>query len=99
MTIENQKILERVTELFQKNAAWLGLHTLNEEDKQHLIQCGAAVVETYLGLNRYEHGSFVKAVAENNLREAFGRADAVNTQGMKFHAMLLTSAYQLAYEV
>jgi hypothetical protein len=97
MTLTDKTVLARVTELFEKNAEWLGLDQLDLEEKEHLIQCGSAVVETYLGLNRYQHGSFVKAVAENNLRDAFNCADDINARGMKFHAMLLTRAYSLVF--
>jgi hypothetical protein len=94
MTITNEKILDRVKKFYRENAAWLGLAGLDEEEQDHLIQCGAAIIETYLGVNKYPHGSFVNAVAENNLRDAFAFADSTNTRGMKFHAMLLLQAYQ-----
>ena len=97
MHIENEKVLTNVEKFFNSNAQRLGLTSLNEEDKEHLIRCGAAVIETYLGINRYQHGSFVKAVAENNLRDAFNFADGINSRHMQFHACLLSLAWELAH--
>lgn len=96
MHISNEKVLNNVKVYFNRNSDRLDLTSLNEEDSDHLIRCGAAVIETYLGINKYQHGSFAKAVAENNLRDAFNFADRVNRQHMQFHACLLPLAWELA---
>jgi hypothetical protein len=92
-----ERLLIKIRKIFNENKVGLGLASLTEEDQDHLITCGAKAVETYLGINKYHHGSFAKAVAENNLRDAFNCADEVNTRGMKFHAMLMSMSYRLAY--
>lgn len=97
MHISDNKVLKNVELYFNRNVQRFGMTSLDAEDRDHLIRCGAAVVETYLGMNKYEHGSFVKAVANNDLKAAFNCADSINSKHMQFHAGLLYSAWEIAH--
>jgi hypothetical protein len=72
------------------------LHIMTDtEAKQHIINIGTAIMLNRLGVNTYP-GSFVQAVLDNDLAGAFMRADSINSQSMKFYAMMI---YNLSIEV
>lgn len=65
------------------------LHIMaDEESKSHIINIGTAIMLNRLGINTYP-GSFVQAVLDNDLTGAFMRADSINSQAMKFYAMMI----------
>lgn len=67
---------------FQLNAKW---------ERDHIINCGASVLYTLWNVG-YPGGSFVQAIVNNDLREAFGRADVVNQDCIRFYVMLIYNA-------
>ena len=65
------------------------LHIMADtEAKAHVINIGTAIMLNRLGINTYP-GSFVQAVLDNDLSAAFMRADSINSQAMKFYAMMM----------
>lgn len=58
------------------------------ESRSHVVHCGASIL-----LHRWGYGppggSFVEAVAGNDLMEAFGRADWVNVRAIRFYCTLI----------
>lgn len=67
------------------------LHVTNEESRQHIIQIGTSVLNTLWKVG-YPGGSFVQAIVNNDLREAFNRADNVNQDCIKFYVMLMINS-------
>ncbi len=65
------------------------LHIMADgESKSHIINIGTAIMLNRLGVNTYP-GSFVQAVLNNDLAGAFMRADSINSEAMKFYAMMI----------
>lgn len=64
---------------FQLHAKW---------EREHIINCGESVLNTKWGIG-HPGGSFVQAIVDNDLREAFGRADVINQDCIKFYVMLI----------
>jgi hypothetical protein len=65
------------------------LHIMGDEEaKAHIVNIGTAIMLNRLGVNTYP-GSFVQAVLNNDLTGAFLRADTINSQSMKFYAMMI----------
>jgi len=60
----------------------------DRESRSHVVHCGASIL-----LHRWGYGppggSFVEAVAGNDLMEAFGRADWVNVRAIRFYCTLI----------
>ena len=90
MNLEEQQEIVRtiVSDYFDKYAdMYLPIyHKLSEED--HVIKIGTSILCTKWGVG-YPGGSFVKAVVDNNLSEAFGRADDINIHCIRFYVMLM----------
>lgn len=64
------------------------MHSMDPGAREHIINIGTSVLCTKWGVG-YPGGSFVQAVVDNDLREAFGRADAINSDCIKFYVMLI----------
>lgn len=58
------------------------------ENRQHIIRIGASILCARWEVG-YPGGSFAQAVSNNNLSEAFGRADSVNVNCIRFYVTLL----------
>jgi hypothetical protein len=54
----------------------------------HIIDIGTSILCAKYKVG-YPPGSFAQAVVDNDLREAFGRADDVNQHCIKFYLMLM----------
>lgn len=61
---------------------------LVEDAREHIINIGTSILMTRWGIGP-SGGSFVQAIVDNDLREAFGRADEINEQAIKFYLMLI----------
>ena len=63
---------------------------VNSEGFDHGVDIGVSILETkWPQIGMYLGGDFVKAVCNNDLMEAVGRADEVNRQLLHFHCQLL----------
>ena len=58
------------------------------DEMDHVVNIGTSILGTKWGLG-YPGGSFVQAVVNNNLMEAFGRADYVNLNCIQFYVYLI----------
>lgn len=56
--------------------------------KEHIVNIGTSILCTKWNVG-YPSGSFVQAVVDNNLSEAFGRADDINIHCIRFYVMLM----------
>jgi hypothetical protein len=65
-------------------------HRLNPESLSHIERIGASILCTKWKVG-YPGGSFVQAVVDNRLTEAFGRADSVNRDCMTFYVSMMTN--------
>jgi hypothetical protein len=65
-------------------------HRLNPEDISHIENIGTSILCTKWKVG-YPGGSFVQAVVDNKLTEAFGRADSVNRDCMLFYTSLMSN--------
>jgi hypothetical protein len=81
----------RVRAHLDKNPDWgLGdLNTWDPEVREHLVRCGTEMLLYQEGLLRWEPGSFVKAVVDNDLQGAIARADHINERALKWYLALL----------
>jgi hypothetical protein len=59
-----------------------------QESRQHIVQIGTSILCTKWGVG-HPGGSFVQAVVDNKLTEAFGRADSTNKHCLEFYAKLI----------
>jgi hypothetical protein len=57
-------------------------------ERAHVIECGLSILCTKWGLG-YPGGSFVQAMVDNDLTQAFGRADHINVNAIRFYVSLL----------
>ena len=58
------------------------------DGREHVVNIGTSILGTKWGLG-YPGGSFVQAVVDNNLMEAFGRADHINLNCIQFYVYLI----------
>ena len=58
------------------------------DEMDHVVNIGTSILGTKWGLG-YPGGSFVQAVVDNNLMEAFGRADYINLNCIQFYVYLI----------
>lgn len=65
-------------------------HRLNPEDISHIENIATSILCTKWNVG-YPGGSFVQAVVDNKLTEAFGRADSVNRDCMLFYVYLMSN--------
>jgi hypothetical protein len=88
----------RITEAVRRRAATYGL-TMNDvafnseilpyiEEMNHVVNIGTSILCTKWGVG-YPGGSFVTAIVNNNLMEAFGRADHINLNAIRFYVSLI----------
>lgn len=70
------------------------MHCANLESRDHIARIGARILIAKWSIGPPTGSCFVQAVADNNLTEAFGRADSINTDSLKFYSMLI---YNTAY--
>jgi hypothetical protein len=57
------------------------------ENREHIIQIAESCLETRSG--GIHGGGFVKAIVDNNLSEAFARADYINENFIRFYVIVL----------
>ena len=82
------RIKAKVAEFYDQHAEYNGIGHLGEESRQHVINCGTSILCTKWEVG-YPGGSFVQAVANNDLMGAFGRADYINEKAIKFYCSLM----------
>ena len=85
---EIQIVRNKVESAFTSNAEWLGLSTISESERAHLIDIGTSILCTKWKVG-YEGGSFVQSFVANDLMGAIGRADYTTYKGLKFFANLV----------
>jgi len=89
---QEERIIEAVEKKIDDYKHMCGLGFMMRADdpdsRDHIKRIGAHILMAKWGVGPMP-GSFVKAVADNNLSEAFGRADSVNTDAVKFYVMLI----------
>ena len=59
--------------------------------REHIVRIGTSILCTKWGVG-FPGGSFVQAVVGNDLMEAFGRADSINVDCIRFYTVLLYNA-------
>lgn len=57
-------------------------------EKDHIVDIGTSILCTKWNVG-YPGGSFAQAVVNNDLAEAFGRADDINIHCIRFYVMLM----------
>jgi hypothetical protein len=65
-----------------------GLTASTPDNRDHVVRIGTSILCTRWGVG-YPGGSFVQAIVDNNLSEAFGRADEINVNAIRFYVRLL----------
>lgn len=93
MTTEEtiKTVRELVSEYLNENLNLIPTqHAISNESVQHIISIGTSILCTKWKVG-YPGGSFVQAVVDNRLTEAFGRADSVNRDCMMFYVSLMTN--------
>lgn len=91
-----ERIKIKVKEYFNKNAHYAfdqdTLAMFTTDELEHIIEIGTSILCTKWDL--LEGGSFVRAVVDNDLMKAVGKADETNVKALKFYCMLI---YNLGY--
>jgi hypothetical protein len=86
---EQQDIVKKtVTDYFDKYGLRYLPYTMMQIEKVHIIDTATSIMCAKWKVG-YPPGSFAQAVVDNDLREAFGRADDVNTHCIRFYVMLM----------
>jgi hypothetical protein len=90
MKLEQQQEIVRalVSDYASKHALKTLPYDLVVFASNHIIEIGTSILCTKWNVG-YPGGDFVQAVVDNDLREAFGRADDVNQHCIKFYLMLM----------
>ena len=90
----HEKISEVAKDYLKRNGKHYipDFHKLNEAELNHIVSCSTQILLNHWGLNKYESGSFVKSIVENNLDSAFGNADSINVNCIRFYVMLKHNA-------
>lgn len=90
MNPEQQQEIVRavVSDYFDKYGKEYLLIDIFMFQKEHVIEIGTSILCTKWGVG-YPGGSFAQAVVNNDLDEAFGRADNINTHCIRFYVMLM----------
>jgi len=74
---------------------------VSDETKIHVTDIGVSILETkWPEIGMYQGGSFVQAMVNNDLQQAFGTCDYINEQFIKFYLILMYnfSIYNLPYK-
>ena len=90
MNPEQQQEIVRtlVSDYFNKYALELLPYNIVIDAHSHIIDIGTSILCTKWGVG-YPGGSFAQAVVNNDLAEAFGRADDINIHCIRFYVMLM----------
>ena len=90
MNPEQQQEIVRtvVSDYFDKYAIQYVPYTMMSIERDHIVDIGTSILCTKWNVG-YPGGSFAKAVVDNNLSEAFGRADDINIYCIRFYVMLM----------
>jgi hypothetical protein len=90
MNPEQQQEIVRavVSDYFDKYGKEYLLIDIFMFQKEHIIEIGTSILCTKWSVG-YPGGSFVQAVVNNDLAEAFGRADDINIHSIRFYVMLM----------
>jgi hypothetical protein len=90
MNPEQQQDIVRavVSDYFDKYAIQYVPYTMMNIEKEHIIDTGTSIMcdKWHVG---YPPGDFAKAVVDNDLAQAFGRADDINIHCIRFYVMLM----------
>ena len=90
MNLEEQQEIVRtiVSDYFDKYATEsIPLHYVMSES-EHIIYIGTSLLCTKWNVG-YPGGDFVKAIVDNDLAGAFGKADHINQHCIRFYIMLM----------
>ena len=90
MTPEEQQDIVRalVSDYFGKYALESIPYDVTIYASDHIIDIGTSILCGKWNVG-YPPGHFAQAVVDNDLREAFGRADDINQHCIKFYLMLM----------
>ena len=72
----------------------------SDDTIMHVTDIGISILETkHPEIGIYKGGSFVNAIVNNDLQAAFGKADNINQEFIKFYLILMYnfSIYNLPY--
>ena len=84
-----QAVRKRVEDyLSQGRDVALSLVASTPDNRDHIVRIGTSILCTRWGVG-YPGGSFVQAIVNNNLNEAFGRADEINVNAIRFYVSLI----------
>jgi hypothetical protein len=83
-----EKIREVVSDYLSKNKEYVGLNRITELQTNHIIDVGTSILCTKWEIG-YAGGGFVQAVVNNDLRNAFGRADSTSIRALQFYCQLM----------
>ncbi len=91
---QESRIKIAVSEYMVRNNHLIPIQLMADpEALQHITNIGTSIVMNNWGINT-QPGGFVKAVLDNNLEAAVGKADDVNRQLLPFY---VTLKYNLEY--
>jgi hypothetical protein len=83
-----ERISYAVEKYLERNSTLVPLqHYLSKETRNHIVRIGTSIMCTKWEIGS-PVGSFVQAICNNNLYEAFGRADSVNVDCIKFYVTM-----------
>jgi hypothetical protein len=90
MNPEQQQEIVRtvVSDYFDKYAIQYVPYMMMNIERDHIVDIGTSILCTKWEVG-YPGGSFAQAVVDNNLSEAFGRADDINIHCIRFYVMLM----------
>ena len=88
--LQETAVAQAVGEYIESNGVKYveGILNMGQDEIEHIVRIGTSVMMNHWNLNRYEPGSFVKAVVEGDLDGAFARADHINTKAIRLYVMM-----------
>lgn len=83
-------VADKLNEELRYEYGSVPLKFLSQDSNEHVVSIGASVLMTkFPELGGYPGGSFVQAIVDNDLEQAFSRADATNKLAIEFYVKLI----------
>ncbi len=88
-----EKVLHAVKEYIQDMGHYhiQGIADLSQDEIEHILRIGTEIMINYWGHGKYQPGSFVQSILDNDLKGSFSKADATNQRAVKLYVMMMVN--------
>ena len=68
-----------------------GIGDFSQDEMERILRIGTEIMINYWGYGKYQPGSFVQSILDNDLEGSFGRADHINQRAIKLYVMMMVN--------